>query len=143
MAGHPLYKLWLNVKDRCRNPRNPYFHNYGGRGIKMCEAWAQSFPVFLMGIGPRPTDRHSLDRINNDGNYEPGNVRWATKRDQANNQRKNRVLTLNGRSQTLAQWAKEIGMAPSALHYRIHQGRMTQEQALTTPSQRGRKLVQE
>ena len=139
MSKTPMYKLWLNIKDRCLNPKNPYFHNYGGRGIKICKAWAESFMEFQEAMGPRPTPAHTLDRMNNDGDYEPGNMAWATKKQQANNTRKNVNLTFNSRTQTLAQWAAEIGVVPSTLHYRINQGGMTVEAALTTPYRRGRR----
>lgn len=130
LSKHPLYKLWLNVKDRCNNPKNPYFHNYGGRGIRMCQEWQDSFPAFMAGIGPRPSLLHTLDRKENDGHYEPGNVTWATKREQANNQRKNRRVTLDGRTQTIAEWARELGLAPSTVHNRLARGRPV-ELALT------------
>lgn len=133
LSKHPLYKLWQNVKDRCSNPKNPYFHNYGGRGITMHPDLASSFPAFLAAVGERPSPLHTLDRMNNDLPYQLGNLQWATKREQANNQRKNVLMTLGSKTQTMAQWAREMGMVPSALHYRINQGGMTHEQALTTP----------
>ena len=138
MSRHPLYKLWLNMKDRCRNPRNPYFHNYGGRGVTVCEEWMRSFPAFRQAVGDRPSPIHTLDRVDNDGHYEPTNVRWVTKREQANNQRKNRNLTHNGKTQTLAQWAREIGLVPSTLHYRIFKAGMSASEALTCPRRAGR-----
>lgn len=134
---HPLYRTWQNVKDRCRNPRNPYFHNYGGRGIQMHQAWFDSFAMFLAGVGARPTPQHSLDRIENNGNYQPGNVRWQTKKQQAHNMRKNRLLTHNGRTMPLAAWAEEIGLAPSTLHHRLKQAGVSVERALTMPSRQG------
>lgn len=129
---HPLYRTWQNVKDRCLNPKNPYFHNYGGRGIRMFQEWQVSFPAFLKAIGERPTTLHTLDRKENNGNYEPGNMQWATKKEQAQNMRKNRLLTLHGRTQTLTMWAEEIGLVPSTLQYRLKQGGMSVEAALTT-----------
>lgn len=134
----PLYKLWQNVKDRTGNPKNPYFHNYGGRGITLHPQWAASFPAFKEAVGPRPSLQHTLDRKDNDLPYQPGNMRWATKKEQANNQRKNVLLTHQGRTQTLAEWAAEIGVVPSTLHYRINQGGMTAEAALTTARRGGR-----
>ena len=134
-----LYKLWTNVKDRCTNAKNPHFHNYGGRGIKLHPALANDFAAFKAAVGPRPSPGHTLDRRNNDGDYEPGNLTWATKKEQARNQRKNRLMTLNGRTQSMAAWAEELGLMPSTLHYRVHQGGMTEEEALTTPRRHGRK----
>jgi hypothetical protein len=139
MAGPPEYRLWQNMLDRCRNPNNPGFHNYGGRGISVHPAWAQSFPVFLAAIGPRPSPQHSLDRKDNNKGYVPGNVRWATRKEQAHNMRKNRLLTFGGRTQTLTAWAEEIGLVPSTLQYRLKQGGMTVERALSTPRRGGRR----
>jgi hypothetical protein len=81
----PEYDAWEKAKQRCENPRNKKFPRYGGRGIRMCEAWRQNFAAFLAHIGPRPSPAYSLDRINNDGHYEPGNVRWATHIEQRRN----------------------------------------------------------
>lgn len=85
----PEYQAWSKAIDRCRNPRTTGFENYGGRGIAVCSRWLNSFEDFLADMGPRPR-RHSLDRINNDGDYEPANCRWATRKVQANNTRRNR-----------------------------------------------------
>lgn len=82
------YFVWKTMKARCRNPKNLEFKNYGGRGIKVCDRWLNSFEAFLGDMGRRPTPAHSIDRINNDGNYEPGNCRWATWKQQAANRRK-------------------------------------------------------
>lgn len=139
--GHsrtPLYKLWANVKDRCANPNNPYFHNYGGRGIAMHLEWRSNFLSFKEAVGTRPSPQHTLERIDNNENYAPGNVTWATKKEQARNQRKNHLLTFRGVTKPIAAWAEEVGLTPSALHYRVTQGRMTDEQALMTPRRRGR-----
>jgi hypothetical protein len=81
------YSIWAGMNDRCSNPNNNAWKYYGGRGIKVCDRWRASFEAFFADIGPRPTSKHSIDRINNDGNYEPGNVRWATATVQANNKR--------------------------------------------------------
>lgn len=137
-SNSPLYKLWLNVKDRCNNPKNPYFHNYGGRGIKMHPSLEASFLLFKAEVGPRPSQLHTLERKENSLGYQPGNLTWATKKEQANNQRKNRRLTHDGRTQTLTQWAEEIGVVPSTLQYRLKQGGMSVEEALTTPRRAGR-----
>ena len=89
---HPLYGLWLNMKNRCENTKALEYRNYGGRGIRVCERWQSSFENFLADIGERPPGT-SLDRINNDGNYEPGNVRWATRREQSLNRRAYKHMT--------------------------------------------------
>lgn len=83
----PEYKIWAGMLNRCSNPANTGFENYGGRGIAVCQRWKEDFKNFFEDIGPRPTPKHSIDRIENDGDYEPGNVRWATKKQQLANQR--------------------------------------------------------
>ena len=81
------YRSWRAMKCRTTNPNDPYYKIYGGRGITVCERWINSFAVFLQDMGPKPSPEHTLDRINNDGNYEPGNVRWATRKEQNANKR--------------------------------------------------------
>jgi hypothetical protein len=91
LTRHPIYRAWLHMRDRCTNPNHRQWKDYGGRGIAVCERWS-NFTNFLADVGERPTPKHSLDRINNNGNYEPENVRWATKVQQNNNTRRNRRI---------------------------------------------------
>lgn len=83
----PEYQTWLNVKARCGNPKNPRYADYGGRGILLFSPWQEDFAAFLAAVGPKPSPRHSIDRIDNDKGYEPGNVRWATPEEQSGNRR--------------------------------------------------------
>lgn len=109
MSESQVYATWLRMKGRCLNPRNPKFYRYGGRGITICERWRNCFQSFLEDVGERPSELHSLDRINNDGNYEPGNVRWATPLEQARNRREaDRRGERNGQSKLTAIQVAEI-----------------------------------
>lgn len=84
---HPEYTAWCSAKQRCTNPRNPAWRDYGGRGIRMTPEWVDSFAAFIAHIGPKPSPEYTLDRIDNDGHYEPGNVRWTTRKEQTRNRR--------------------------------------------------------
>lgn len=86
LAYHPLYKTWEMMIQRCTNPKYDQYNNYGGRGIKVCDSWRE-FPNFLKDVGEKPSEELTLDRKNNEGNYEPGNVRWATRKEQQLNGR--------------------------------------------------------
>ena len=117
-TSHPNYGSWLNMKDRCLRKNNPFFSRYGGRGIEICERWKSSFRAFCEDMGTRP-DGMTLDRIDNDGNYEPSNCRWATQQEQANNTSANRYLLDNGEVLTIAQFARKNGVPYGTLHSRI------------------------
>lgn len=117
-AHKKLYHIWCSMKERCYNKKCVSYPDYGGRGIIVCEEWKNSFPNFLESMGDRP-DGKSLDRINNDGNYEPLNCRWATQSEQNKNQRRSHLLTLNGKTQTITEWAKDLNMTAPGLRYRL------------------------
>lgn len=129
------YWVWQAMKDRCCNPRSPVFHYYGGRGIKVCARWLESFQNFLTDMGEAP-DGLQLDRIDNDGDYEPENCRWATVAEQHSNTRRNIQITINGATRTVTEWSKELGVIGkhTALD-RIRRG-WDPVVALTTPSMR-------
>lgn len=116
-----VYKAWRSMRDRCTNPRSRSFRNYGGRGITVCGRWLDSFKAFLVDMGS-PKDGESLDRIDNNGPYAPGNCRWATSVQQNNNRRGNKRLTFSGKSQTVPQWARELGLAIPTLKSRLRKG---------------------
>lgn len=128
----PEYVSWNGMMTRCTSENNSEYKNYGGRGIRVCERW-QLFANFLADMGPKPSREHSIDRYpNGDGNYEPGNCRWATPQQQSDNRRTNRLLTLNGETMNITQWARRLGIRACTLHYRIAHG-WSLERALTSP----------
>lgn len=116
-----VYTAWRAIKDRCTNPSTKHYHRYGGRGITMCEAWAASFEQFKADVG-EPFPGASLDRIDNNRGYEPGNVRWATRKEQANNRVTNVVVEHNGQAMTLAEWAAHLGWKYGLLGSRWKKG---------------------
>lgn len=132
------YKVWSSMLNRCRLSNEADFKNYAGRGITVCERWAKDFLAFYADMGLRPSPKHSIDRINNDGNYEPGNCRWATSSEQGNNRRVNAIIEAFGRKQTLAQWAREAGVPTSVLWTRLRR-RASAEDAIKFVSQRPRR----
>lgn len=132
MSHTPEYKAWQAMIDRCINPKNSRFERYGGRGISVCDRWRHSFSDFYADVGQRPSSIHSLERECNDGNYEPGNVIWATKESQARNKASNVYLTFKGRRMIIADWARETGINYYTLLRRNRLG-MTDEAVLTTP----------
>lgn len=120
--------------QRCHNERHPRYPLYGGRGIRVCDEWRgpDGFEKFLAHIGPRLSPRHSVDRIDNDKGYEPGNVRWATQSEQMKNTRKNVRLTVQGKTLTLRQWASLTGITKRSMEWRISMG-WTPEQVVMIP----------
>lgn len=126
-----VYAAWMGMKSRCFNPSNDDYENYGGRGITVCERWVNSFENFLTDMGEPPVGEYSIDRKNNNGNYEPENCRWALPVVQCNNKRNNTVITYDGRSQTKAMWCREVGITQSMLNTRLRRG-WSFEKAITT-----------
>lgn len=126
----PEYEAYASAKGRCFNPTNHAYNNYGGRGI---EFRFTSFEEFFTEVGQRPSPYHQLERIDNNGHYEKGNVTWATAREQANNRRSNHCITFQGKTQTLANWCRELNLfSPELLSMRLRAG-WNIEKALTTP----------
>lgn len=116
------FKVWQAIIDRCCNPNCTAFKNYGGRGITICDEWKNDFMAFFNHVGKLPSHKHSIDRIDNDGNYEPGNVQWTKSKNQANNRRNNRHITLHGWTLTTAQWADFIGIDSRTIWERLGYG---------------------
>lgn len=118
LAYHPQFHAWQQMRERCRNPRDPAYRNYGGRGITVCDRW-QNFTNFLTDMGARPSPIHSLDRIDNNGNYEPGNCRWATRSQQNRNTRRNPLRGIDGERISWHQAADYLAMSWYALRRRL------------------------
>lgn len=124
----PLYLVWGTMFNRCYRPSHKGYKNYGGRGITVCDRW-KSFENFLADMGERPSPTHSLDRIDPNGNYEPGNVRWSTKQEQCRNKRNNRTLVIDGVSKCIADWCDFFGTNKKWAYDRIRRG-WSQEDAV-------------
>lgn len=128
-----LYEIWKSMKRRCFNSKNAAFHNYGGRGITVCDDWANDFSTFYVwSMQNGYSEGLSIDRIDNNGNYEPSNCRWVDKLTQANNTRANHFVSYNGQKLTVAQLSKKTNMPYQTLLHRINKG-WTIEKAITTP----------
>jgi hypothetical protein len=138
MSKTRTYRIWAGIKTRCLNQNDPNYPRYGSRGITVCDEWRQSFESFRDYVSRLPNfdnEDYSLDRINNDGNYEPGNVRWATDKEQCRNMRVNHLVTYNGKTQCVADWADEIGLKSEMIFNRLKLG-WTIERALTQKPRR-------
>lgn len=122
MTGTPEYIAWSSMKDRCNDPLDKGYYRYGGRGIRVCDEWMESFASFMASVGPRPGPEYSIDRINNDGNYEPGNCRWATRKEQCRNRSSCRMLTYLGRTQSLIEWTEELDLSYNTVKRRLLNG---------------------
>lgn len=118
----PTYRAWQAMKNRCLNKAGINYNNYGGRGITVCDEWRNSFVNFYKDMGERPSNKYSLDRIDNNGNYCKQNCRWATKIQQANNTRFNRKINYNGKEISLKDFGKKVNLKRKALSWRIHNG---------------------
>ena len=112
------HTTWQNMKKRCLDQNNAHYHNYGGRGITVCDRWVNSFENFYADMGKKPTNKHTLERINNDGNYEPSNCKWATRQEQLLNKRVRKDALIH-EGLTTSEWAKKVGCSTTAAYYRI------------------------
>lgn len=129
----PEFSAWARMVSRCEQPSMRNYAYYGGRGIKVCDRWRHSFSAFLEDMGPKPTRRHSIDRIDFDGDYEPSNCRWATHLEQMANTRRNRMLTAFGETLHMQEWCRRMGIKQQLLWDRLSTG-WPIEKALTTPT---------
>lgn len=127
------YKAWDSMLDRCRNPRSPSWEQYGGRGITVCDRWRE-YANFLKDMGRCPP-YHSIDRIDNDSNYEPGNCRWASAQTQAINRRSTHWISYLGETLTKTEWAARVGLKFTTLNERLRRG-WGAERALQTPARK-------
>ncbi len=131
----PEYNTWVHMIQSCHNPNNKDYKNYGGRGIEVCEMWRESFEAFFLMVGKRPTLKHTIERIDSNGNYEPGNVRWATRAEQNVNTRSNVKLTIDGVTQTVSEWSRDSRCSVSmfTIYKRLDRG-WDAAKAVFTPS---------
>lgn len=129
-SNHVVRCVWDGIKARCYNRRNPHYMNYGGRGIKMCTRWRFNFKNFLNDMGKRP-DGYTIERIDNDGDYEPKNCRWATRKDQVRNCRQSCFVNFNGKKVFLKDACLSSGLNYKSVHYRIRKLGWTPQEALT------------
>lgn len=135
MKRSPEYKAWRSMRARCNVPGTASYETYGGRGIRVCEKWDQSFPAFYEDLGPRPSPAHSIDRIDVNGHYEPGNCRWATITEQNRNRRSNRVIEVFGERLLLVEAAEKYGLGKHTLKARLDRQGLSPEEAVTMPLQ--------
>ena len=129
----PEFTIWVDMRRRCNSQTNLAYHNYGGRGITVCDTWDSSFAAFYEDMGPRPTPKHTLDRIDNMQGYNPENCQWATRYTQSRNKRSTIMLTLNDITQCAEDWAVQLGIKPATLRKRIRDG-WSHQDALTIPT---------
>lgn len=129
----PEYRAWTMMKTRCYNQNNHKYPTYGGRGILVCDRWRHDFDAFLEDMGLRPGDHYSIDRIDNDGNYEPKNCHWATPTEQARNRGVTRLITANGETQCLQEWANRLGANPQTITDRLERGWSPERAVLEAP----------
>jgi hypothetical protein len=129
----PERGIWHGMKSRCERKSDKSFPDYGGRGIYVCDRWRASFATFCSDMGPRPSPKHSIDRIDNDGPYSPENCRWATSKEQARNARFNRHLVHDGVTRCVSEWAEILSMKAKTIFGRLRDG-WSADRALSTPT---------
>lgn len=126
------YATWYGMKQRCHNPEASSFRTYGAKGITVCDQWIESFDSFLADMGPKPTPKHSIDRIDPAGDYSPENCRWATWQEQADNNRNTHKITVDGETKTLREWSAMCGVSANSIRWRLAHG-WNPKKAVTVP----------
>jgi hypothetical protein len=129
MSKSAEYRTWRHMINRCYREKDREYPQYGGRGIKVCDQWRQSFEAFFADMGHRPSAGHSIDRIDNNGNYEPGNCRWATRAEQCRNRRSNVLIEHDGQRKTVIEWSESTGLSYMTI-YKRHKRGITPEMGL-------------
>lgn len=137
MSTYPEYATWCAINERCHNSNNPSYRLYGGMGVKVYAGWRHSFSAFFKYIGRKPSPKHGIDRWPDPfGGYVPGNVRWATAKQQCRNLRTNKRYTFRGKTQCLVEWSEELGINLHTLHTRLHYDGQSVEEAFTSAKAR-------
>ena len=120
--GSKVYKAWQRIIQRCNNVNFVQWKDYGGRGIKICARWLESFDNFYADMGDLPSDKHTIERIDNNGDYEPDNCKWDTMRNQRRNARSNRLITFNGETLCMRDWETKLGFGRNVIAWRLDHG---------------------
>lgn len=142
LSGTKEYKAWIAMIRRCHTETEKAYYGYGGKGIIVSDRWRESFENFLYDMGVPPTKKHTLDRIENSGNYEPGNCRWVTMKIQGNNRSTNRYIDFKGERKTMIQWCEDLKLPYTTIAHRIKKMGLSPVTALTTPIiKRGANLI--
>jgi hypothetical protein len=131
MSKTPVYYIWLAMRRRCHSVTDRQYEDYGGRGIGVCDRWKNSFEAFHEDMG-NPPDGYTIERLDNNSGYSPGNCIWATMKEQCLNRRSNHLVTIDGETKTITEWSNEYGINPRTVFGRIHRGRDPIE-SITTP----------
>lgn len=140
LCGTRVYGIWAGIRGRCTNPTDVAWANYGGRGITLCERW-QDVTAFVSDMGPRPSPKHSIDRIDNSKGYSPENCRWATQKEQANNTRTNVHITIDGVTRTMKQWAEHFGVSYAVVKERRADGKAGIDLFTASPRRTYKRLI--
>ena len=140
MVGSSEYSSWSNMLTRCYNELHCSYHRYGGRGIRVCDSWRDSFSKFVADMGRKPSPKHQLDRIDNHWHYEPGNCRWATNKENGRNRINIITATIDDETKSVSEWCERLGLNYHTIYMRIHRG-MEPEEAIEAPLQKRRPRI--